>query len=373
MPNYSIDTRTLKPGDIYIPIKGPRFDGHDFIEEAKKKGASQILDVDLGQFAKSHRQKFSIPVIGITGSSGKTTVKDMLTAVLKEKFKNVVSSYENQNNEVGVPLTLLKINEESQAAVIEMAMRARGEIKYLAELTAPTHVGITSLGTAHLERLGSREEIARAKAEIFYPGCKVFINHALPFQKILIETAQSQKCQIVFFEEKDLLKQNEMLVTAIAKDLGLNDKQIEAGVSHIKRSSHRMAVLNLKNNITVIDDAYNANPDSMHYAVQILKSMSAKHKGRKILIAGDMLELGDQAADLHAGLDLADIDCVLTLGMLSKNMTSGKKVLHFDERDVLWETLRTELQAGDQILVKGSRGMKMEWFVEKLKEQLAND
>ncbi len=373
MPNYSIDTRTLKPGDIYIPIKGPRFDGHDFIEDAKKKGASQILDVDLGQFAKSHRQKFSIPVIGITGSSGKTTVKDMLTAVLKEKFKNVVSSFENQNNEVGVPLTLLKINEESQAVVIEMAMRARGEIKYLAELTAPTHVGITSLGTAHLERLGSREEIARAKAEIFYPGCKVFINHALPFQKILIETAQAQKCQIIFFEEKDLLKQNEMLVTVIAKDLGLSEKQIEAGIAHMKRSSHRMAVLNLKNNITVIDDSYNANPDSMHYAVQILKTMPMPSQGRKILIAGDMLELGDQAAELHAGLDLKDIDCVLTLGLLSKNITSGKKVLHFDERDVLWETLQSELKAGDQILIKGSRGMKMEWFVEKLKEQHVND
>jgi len=368
MPNYSIDTRTLNPGDIYIPIKGPRFDGHDFIEDAKKKGASQILDVDLGHFAKSHRQKFDIPVIGITGSSGKTTVKDMLTAVLKEKFKNVVSSYENQNNEVGVPLTLLKINEETQAAVIEMAMRARGEIKYLTELTAPTHVGITSLGTAHLERLGSRIEIARAKAEIFYPGCKVFLNRALPFQELLIAAAQSQKCEIVYYEENDLLKQNEMLVTAIAKDLGLSDKQIEAGISHIKRSSHRMAVLNLKNNITVIDDSYNANPDSMQYAVQILKSMKAAPGGRKILIAGDMLELGDQAAALHAELDLKDVDCVLTLGLLSKNIHSGKKVLHFDERDILWETLKSELKSGDQILIKGSRGMKMEWFVEKLKE-----
>jgi UDP-N-acetylmuramoyl-tripeptide--D-alanyl-D-alanine ligase len=110
----------------------------------------------------------------------------------------------------------------------------------------------------------------------------------------------------------------------------------------------------------------------MQYAVQILKSMPLNKTGRKILIAGDMLELGDQAAALHAGLDLTDIDCVLTLGLLSKNIASGKKVLHFDERDVLWETLKTELKAGDQILIKGSRGMKMEWFVEKLKEQLAN-
>ncbi|GBR76553.1 UDP-N-acetylmuramoyl-tripeptide--D-alanyl-D-alanine ligase, partial [Candidatus Termititenax persephonae] len=140
---YSIDTRTLRPGDIYIPVRGRRFDGHDFIDEARRKGASQILDVDLAEYAAARRQKYHIPLLAITGSSGKTTTKDMLAAVLRQKYR-LSQSAENQNNEIGVPLTLLKIEEQTELAIVEMAMRGKGQIAALAKIARPTHAIITN-------------------------------------------------------------------------------------------------------------------------------------------------------------------------------------------------------------------------------------
>ena len=193
---YSIDTRTLQPGDIFIPFKGPNFDGHDFIEEAKRKGASQILDVDLGTFAREHRRKFNIPVIAITGSAGKTTTKDMLAAVLSQKY-TVLKSAENQNNEVGVPLTLLKIEPQHEIAIIEMAMRGLGQIDYLAGLTEPTHAVITNIGFTHIELLKTREAIATAKSEVMKKDITIFLNRRDDYFDFLKDTADSKHATVI--------------------------------------------------------------------------------------------------------------------------------------------------------------------------------
>ena len=174
---YSIDSRTIQPGDIFIPIKGENFDGHDFIEEALRRGAAQVLDVDLGQFAKEQRSKLQIPIIAVTGSSGKTTAKELLATVLGQRFK-VLKSAKNFNNEIGVPLTLLQIEPEHELAIIELGMRGQGEIAYLADIVQPTHVLITNIGYSHIERLGSQQAIAEAKAEVISSGQRVFLNSA---------------------------------------------------------------------------------------------------------------------------------------------------------------------------------------------------
>ena len=165
MVNYSIDTRTLEPGDIFIPIKGPRFDGRDFIDDAIKKGA-RVLDVDLAKFATNYRKKLKCYVIGVTGSAGKTTVKDLLTAILSQKY-NVVSTSQNQNNEIGVPLTLLKADHQTDILIVEMAMRNLGDMTYLTKMVRPTHTVITNIGLSHIELLKTQRNVAKAKSEIF--------------------------------------------------------------------------------------------------------------------------------------------------------------------------------------------------------------
>jgi UDP-N-acetylmuramoyl-tripeptide--D-alanyl-D-alanine ligase len=364
MPNYSIDTRTLKPGDIFIPVKGPFHDGHDFIEEAKRRGAAQILDVNLGEFATQHRRKFpQIPVIGVTGSSGKTTVKDLLGAVLSQKYKNIVATFENQNNEVGVPLTVLKINAETDLAIVEMAMRARGEIEFVSNVALPTHCLITNIGSAHIERLGTRENIAHAKAEIFQPGSQVFLHDTDDFFALLKSLAIEKACAVHVCHSNSRLDDNQVLVTAVAKSLGLSDDQIAAGFAQAQTSSHRMKWLRAFNGAVVIDDTYNANPDSMAYLIDVLKTKTFK---RRVLVLGDMLELGDAAADYHANLPSHEIDLVFTLGALMKNLNHGKQVFHFERLEDLLEALKQKIDSSDTIGIKGSRGMKMERVVEAL-------
>ncbi|MDD5456458.1 MAG: UDP-N-acetylmuramoyl-tripeptide--D-alanyl-D-alanine ligase, partial [Candidatus Margulisbacteria bacterium] len=164
---FSIDSRTIQPGDIFIPVKGENFDGHAFIKEVLAKGAAKVLDVDLARYTAYYRQnKIKAKVIGVTGSAGKTTVKDMITAVLRTRYK-VHKTKENENNEIGVPLTLLNSSLDCDFIVVEMAMRKKGEILGLAEIARPDYVLISSIGSTHIEFLGSKRNIALAKAEIF--------------------------------------------------------------------------------------------------------------------------------------------------------------------------------------------------------------
>ena len=200
----SIDSRTVKPGELFIPIKGPNFDGHDFIEEARKKGAL-VLNVKDGnkalqKLAKEQRTKFKIPIIGVTGSVGKTTTKDMLASILAQE-KLTLKNEENYNNEIGVPLTLLKLNKKHKYAVIEMAMQGLGEIELLANIVRPNIAIITNIGEAHLEFLKNKKNVAKAKAEIFkYQTKKDFaiINADDEFFGNLSKAAK-QKSKVVTF------------------------------------------------------------------------------------------------------------------------------------------------------------------------------
>lgn len=295
----------------------------------------------------------------------KTTVKDMLISVLKQKYSQVVATYQNQNNEVGVPLTLLKIDSTTQVAVVEMAMRALGEIDYVARIACPTHCLITNIGVAHIEQLGSQAAIAAAKAEIFQPKSKAFINQSDPFASFLEEQARQKQCQMIAFQEDEKLNQNQALVEAVALDLGLTKAQIKKGLSQVNRSEHRMQFLKAFNGAVLIDDTYNANPDSVAYFILQLKSQR-KQQERLVLVLGDMLELGSEASRFHAQIPAEDLDLVVTFGPHMKALKKGKRNLHFDQMETLIEWLKKEIQPSDIIGVKGSRGMHMERAIQAL-------
>ena len=170
MRSISIDTRTLKQGDIFIPVKGQKYDGRQFINEALKKGAT-VLDVNLENYAKKYRKMLKCPVIAITGSAGKTTIKDMLTAIFKSKLE-VVSTYENQNNEIGAPLTLVQADDRTEMVLIECGMRKKGDLKRLARTICPTHVIFTNIGLSHRQYFNSQKEIALGKAALLQKPLK---------------------------------------------------------------------------------------------------------------------------------------------------------------------------------------------------------
>ncbi len=378
MTRYSIDTRTLQAGDIFIPVKGEHFDGHDFIDEARRKGAAHILDVELGPFAAEHRRKFNIPVIGVTGSAGKTTVKNMLGAVLAQKF-NVQVSEHNQNNEVGVPLTLLKIDAQTQVAVIEMALRHTGDLKLLAEWALPTHALVTQVGHTHLAQFCDRPALARAKAEIFDADPapqKAFINRQDDFSDLLTAHARLRQAQVIYFDGQDAFAQNRAAVAAVAKDFGLNDTQIEEGLRQVPASPHRLAIETLSGGLTLIDDSYNANPAAMRAAS--LYARQYLHARPMGAVFGDMLELGDEALRLHQEfMDwfAHEIPCawLLWVGAFGPQLRfSAHLTTHCAstwQQALPW--VQGQLPRCNGVLVKGSRGMALDGLVAALQADKA--
>ncbi|HVN67800.1 MAG TPA: UDP-N-acetylmuramoyl-tripeptide--D-alanyl-D-alanine ligase, partial [Candidatus Sulfotelmatobacter sp.] len=265
----STDSRTVKPDELFIPIKGARFDGRKFIPDVLKKGAL-VLDVKDGlkalqTLAAYHRSKFNIPVVGVTGSVGKTTTKDMIAAILAQKYPTLKNE-ENFNNEIGVPLTLLKLAKKHQAAVIEMGMQGRGEIALLASIARPTIAVVTNIGEAHLGKLGSRKNIARAKAEIFkFLGKKhwAVINQDDEYYEHLTSNLKPQTSNIVTFgiiEKADITPTalkgielpvpgehniyNALAAIAVARILKVNKSAIKKGLESFRPSSNRMDVIN---------------------------------------------------------------------------------------------------------------------------------
>lgn len=363
--DVSIDSRTIKHGQIFIPIKGKTFDGRKFIQEALDKGA-RVLDVDFWSFAKKYRKKLKCHIIAVTGSAGKTTVKDMLYAVLKQKY-NTIKTQENENNEVGAPLTLLRADAETEIAIIEMGARNKGDLTFLAKIIRPTHVVITSIGKTHIEHFKTQRGIACAKAEVFRSALEweskprmAFLNFNSPYYELLKQKAARAKYEVYPFGGEDKLTQNMQACHLIGRYFGLTDDEIRQGLRQFSPSKHRMHKIQVKN-ITLIDDTYNANPDGVQYALEYLK----KVQGRKILVIGDMLELGTHTKKEHQKISSwalnAGVDVIFAFGKETAIIKSKYiPIRHFSDKQPLNTELLQELKSGDTILIKGSRGMKLE-------------
>lgn len=428
--HVSIDSRNIKQGNLFFALQGERFDAHDYVDQAVAGGASAIVvsravTVDsrvpvigvkdtlsgLQALAAYHRRQFAVPVLGITGSSGKTTTKDMVAAVLESRWP-VLKTIGNFNNEIGLPLTLLNFAPEHGAGVVEMAMRAPGEINALCQLARPTCAIITNIGTAHLERLGSLENIARAKGELLdhispkgfalLPGdsshareqarrCygKVFYYGLNPkfdiYARDLRQEGTGNRFTVVVgsteFEVKLPLPGLHNVHNALAAAgagflLGLKPAEIVSGLTRVNLSGMRMEIMD-REKFTIINDAYNANPDSTCAAIQSLAEVAGGGR-RPVAVLGDMLELGTGAVEGHRRVGAAavqyGVELLVCVGELSRETAAGalkagssaNNVIHCKDKKEALAVLQREIEEGDVILVKGSRGMRMEDIVKGL-------
>jgi UDP-N-acetylmuramoyl-tripeptide--D-alanyl-D-alanine ligase len=431
----SIDTRTLKPGNLFVPIAGAQFDGHDFVQEGFRAQASAalwqadrgmppesgaVIVVDdttaaLQRLAAAYRRRLRARVIGITGSNGKTTTKDMTAAALASAYK-VHKTTGNLNNHWGLPLTLLQVPEDADFAVVEMGMSGRGEIARLSAIARPDAAVVTNIGEAHLMQLGSREAIAAAKLEIVegladggllvYRGDEPLLEQGL--RAIGGRTkALPTACRIRFGESADndwyptaILMDadgtrftlngmpdrplaiplwgrhnvvNAVAAVAVARHYGVSWDGIMGGLAQLKPTGMRADVIRAANGVTVLNETYNASPTAMRAALTLLGDLQGFR--RKFAVLGDMLELGEQEAAYHAAigreLNPRDIHWVLTYGKLAAQIAAaaGERyptghVQIFQDKEALVRALLQLTSAGDLVLVKGSRGMKMEEIVE---------
>lgn len=425
--NITTDTRKIAEGDLFIPLKGENFDGHKFIEQAFEKGALCCLSAEntesekaviyvsdtrkaLRDLAEYYISLFDIPVVGITGSVGKTTTKDMIASVLMQKY-NVLKTEGNFNNEIGLPLTVFKITEDTQVAVLEMGMNSFGEIHNLSKIAKPDIAVITNVGVSHIENLGSREGILKAKCEIF-DFMKDNRTAVLNIDNDMLQTlegktkfntlwygvenkkdiyadnivkngVESISCDIHMKDENfsvyipvpgEHMVLNAMAAALVGNKLGLTVAEIKRGIEEFVPTKMRMAVIKTEKGTTIINDVYNANPVSMKAGIDVLSG----GEGEKICILGDMFELGQFAKEMHydTGVYAAEkkIDKIICIGEISKSMYEGALSLggnafYFETQDEFIEKGIEELVSeGATVLVKASRGMHFEKTAEKIQE-----
>ena len=422
----SIDSRSIRSGELFIALRGKRYDGHSFIQSAREAGASAALveqnnrnddlpfvvvknsKVAMARLAGRWRDTFSIPVLAVTGSNGKTTVKEMITSILNISAP-VLSTAGNLNNEIGVPLTLFDLGNEHHYAVIEMGASHPGEIAFLSRLARPTVALITQCAPAHLQGFGSIKGVAHAKAEIYSGLTKTgiaIVNADDQFADIYKDFAK-QNPQISFGikEQADVTARNIifdpensttnfMLYTpmgsvsisvslvgrhnvmnslaAAAACIAINVplEKIKAGLEKMLIIEGRMQLKYTKNGIRIFDDTYNANLGSLSAGLEVL----SRYPGRKWLVLGDMAELGASEKELHrqAGETIRSygIERLYTLGELTRFSAEGfgSGAMHFDHLDKLVSSLKDDLPADTALLIKGSRSMEMEKIVCKLTE-----
>lgn len=425
------DTRGDLTDALFIALKGPRFDGHDFIQEAFDKGAVCVIserEEDLARnkpvikvesthkalkdLAKNYITNFKIPIVAVTGSVGKTTTKDMIASVLSTKYKTFKTEG-NFNNEIGLPLSVLKLDKSYQAAVFELGMSNFGEIHELADIVRPDICVITNIGYSHIENLGSREGILSAKTEIldFYkPSGKIILNG----DDDMLITLESQYSNIKYYgiEEKNYfyadniredglwgitccvqyednrffvkvplpgkhMVQNTLAAVGVGWALKLSPTAIKNGIENFRPSKLRMDIRNTPAGITVINDTYNASPASMIAALDVLSVV----KTRKICILGDMLELGEKSPEYHYGVGKhaaeKNINLILCVGEMAEHIFNGasdyasinQEVVYFKTKEKLLEKLSDITNEGDTVLVKASRAMMLENIVEFLKKR----
>lgn len=417
----SIDTRTLTPGNLFVAIHGERVDGHAFLAQAAQQGASAALvetRVDstlpqlvvpdvvaaLGQLSAHWRQQFQLPVIAVTGSNGKTTVKNMIAAIMTaachDDANHVLATQGTLNNHLGLPLTLSRLTAEHQYAVIEMGMNHFGEIAYLTHLTRPDVAVITNAGPSHLEGVGDLAGVARAKGEIFEglaaKGIAIlnrddaffdYWQQLIPDHRYITfgqhaeanvrcSTVQGQHylhtpvgdiaVRLPLLGAHNLLNMQAAAAACIAINIDLI--AIKQGLEALKAAPGRMQVHRLANDVVIIDDTYNANPLSLTAAIDALNDFA----GKKILVLADMKELGPEAKTIH--LEMGDkirdagIDYLFTYGELSAHTAQrfGDGAYHFNEQHKLLNALKPFLYNPTTILIKGSRSMHMEKVVQGL-------
>ena len=428
----SIDSRKISQGDLFIPIAGERFDGHDFIAPSLLSGAAAslthkdvppqenkvIIRVDntqkaLADIARWYRSLFGIPVVAVTGSVGKTSTKDMVASVLAQKFK-VLKTQGNFNNEIGLPLTLFNLEKGHSAAVIEMGMSNAGEISRLARIAAPHIAIITNIGVSHIENLGSKENIYRAKMEVLDGMDKNGILILNADDDMLQKADEMTDLKKVYygienkadFSADDIRKDGEkgtyFKVKASGKDYsvhipspGLHNvynalaafaagmeleipaEEIIKGISEFSSGKMRLNIFEHKG-IKIIDDAYNASPQSMEAALNVLMDISSGR--RTIAVMGDMLELGEISSDAHYSVGAfaasKGVDFIAAVGSRSSFIEKGaldsgcrqESIRIFKTNEEVNLFLGNFVKSGDVLLIKGSRGMKMEQITEYIRK-----
>jgi len=432
--DFSKDTRTIQENDVYVGIKGENFDGNTLYLDAFEKGAKacilQGIEIDketiekyknksiiivddtikaLQEIAKFKRSLYNIPVIAITGSVGKTSTKDIIASVVGEQYK-VLKTQGNLNNHIGVPLTILSLKEH-EALVVEMGMSNAGELTVLSKIAQPDIAVITNVGTAHIGNLGSRENILKAKLEILnglkengtliinndndmLNAWKTEYNGNVKIVTYGIENASDFKaCDIKLnensseFSLESQIDNNEKIMVpvggmhfvynalsaiAVGEQLNIPIEKIKNGIANFELTKSRMELIKLENEITVVNDCYNANYDSMKASIEYLAKTNS---ARKIAILGDMLELGDFSNELHAkvGEEVAKnkIDILITVGEMGKVIANSAKqaddgieVYSFDNNQSAITKINELKKSGDTILIKASNGMKFKEIVE---------
>ena len=426
----AIDSRKVKRGGLFIPIKGERVDGHDFIPAVIKDGALATLsekELDAPEFpyilvestldalkkiAAFYRQTLGIKVVGITGSVGKTSTKEMIASVLKEKF-SVHKTAGNFNNEIGLPLTIFDITEQHEIAVLEMGISDFGEMHRLAEIANPDICVITNIGLCHLENLGSRDGILKAKTEVFdhLRGEGIVILNGDDDKLSTITSVHGRKPVFYGREHGDVYATdittlgmegirmvlhlheqsrevtipiagehnvyNALAAACVGDACGMDIDMICKGIATVETISGRSNLIE-KNGVTIIDDCYNANPISMRASIDVLSQAA----GRKIAVLGDMGELGTDEKELHAnvGSYVAEkqIDKLCCTGELSKELAQAakdagaKEVCYFSTKEDLVEALKKDIKKGDTLLVKASHFMQFPKIVEALTAFLAS-
>lgn len=432
LTGVSTDTRKIKKGELFLAIKGGKFDGHSFILDAVSKGAGGVLvqeggitnenfklpDISfisvndsvkaLGDIGNFHRSRFNIPIIGITGSNGKTTVKEMIGSILNKKF-NTLKNFGTENNNIGVPLTLMRLNSEHNIAVLEMGTNHLGEIRRLSEIARPTIAVITNIGPSHLEYLKDIDTVFKAKMEILEhmdKNAKLILNaddECLKKIKTDLKTVW-----FGFNKEADFHADkinmgpdginfrlngkwdislgvlgrhnvyNALGAIACAWDFGVSIEEIIDALKEFRVPNMRMEVKRF-GDIKIINDTYNANPQSMKQAIEALRDMTTE--GRKVLIAGDMLELGTFSGRFHhlVGKQAAEsgIDLIVAVGKLAEHVAKGAQEAGMSEKKIKLcavtkearEKVANLVKKGDTILIKGSRAMRMEEIVGDLESQ----
>lgn len=430
------DSRKIKKGNLFVALEGEKYDGHDFIglalelgaagclvhNEAKIKRIDQgnktaVIKVDdtlqaLGDLAHDYRMRFSIPVIGLTGSSGKTTTKEMLAAITSRK-KKTLTTEGNLNNLIGLPQTIFRLTEDDELAILEMGTNMRGEIKRLTQIAAPDIGLITNIGPAHLAGFGSVDVVCEEKGDLFAnmsSSGTAIVNLDDEAGKIIAHRWQGKRITFGMSSDADVTATdiekhgargirfklligdkinkvemkiigihhvyNALAAAATAWAAGIDEKTIAEGLANFQPVSGRMLVIKLQNCAYVIDDSYNANPSSVREALMTLKDLKGHHNVYVFL--GDMLELGEKASEMHRKIGILmgtiGVNAVFLRGDFSQVTAAGameggissQNIFFLSQNDNGMPFLKKYLKKGDWILVKGSRRMKMEEFVAQI-------